>query len=407
MIETGLGPTAPDSSAFLALGGLLVLIAWSPWKRLFPAVLGLCSLGAAATWLDPASAAVLAVFVLAPYPLIRLRWGRGDRAPGRLVPVLILWQVGLFALIKGHPGIVLGDLLGHPVAVIGVSYIMFRQIALLVDAPYSGDQPFGINRYLTFLLAFWTLIAGPIQTYAAFNAGLARIGRPAPSDALRHMHRAVNGLIKAFLIAPLFLEPSRIGGLLNTEAGWVDLAVVFYGYPVYLYLNFSGYMDLVIGLAKLCGVDSLPENFDRPYLARNTQDFWTRWHISLGVWIRHYLFMPLTKTLVSAWGPARQGPALIAAVTVTFLLVGLWHGPTSNFVVFGLLQALGIVAVGLYGRLLKSWIPDKARRKAFAARPLTTGAAMVLSFHFTCFSFLFLENGTGDVIAALTGFFAR
>ena len=90
--------------------------------------------------------------------------------------------------------------------------------------------------------------------------------------------------------------------------GWkylVEFAVVFYFYPIYLYSNFAGYCDIVIASSRFFGM-KLPENFNRPWLARNVLDFWTRWHITLGTWIRDYLFMQMYKPVVDA---GRSGPS--------------------------------------------------------------------------------------------------
>jgi len=395
-----LGIATSSSVGFLAVAGVLVLLAWSPWVRYFLPALLLGSLFVLASWLGPLDAVAMALFVFAPFPLIRIRWQKGDAAAHWPLVLGITLQIAMFAAIRRYAGIDLADLFGQPVAVIGLSYIMFRQIALLVEAPHVGELPLNATHYTAFLIAFWTLIAGPIQSYAGFVAGLSRVGRPDTGMTVEQMHRIVNGLIKSVLIAPLFLEPSRVGLLTNPDATWLDFAIVFYSYPIYLYLNFAGYVDIVIGFAKLCGFDTIPENFNRPYLARNTQDFWTRWHISLGIWIRHYVFTPLSKLLIVHCPDGLHGLALVATVLITFLIVGLWHGPTLNFIVFGLLQALGIIVVGIYGRVLKGAL-SKAQRARLSAHPATSALSIFLSFNFTCLSFLFLENSVADTVDAI------
>ena len=127
-------------------------------------------------------------------------------------------------------------------------------------------------RYMGFILSPWTLIAGPIQRYDSFCTGLETIGRP-ETKILKGAHRIINGLLLAFVAAPLFLEPSRISNLLHPEAQWIDFLVVFYGFPFYLYLNFAGYTSIMVGCARICGFSNLPENFNHPYLASNTWIF--------------------------------------------------------------------------------------------------------------------------------------
>jgi D-alanyl-lipoteichoic acid acyltransferase DltB (MBOAT superfamily) len=113
-------------------------------------------------------------------------------------------------------------------------------------------------------------------------------------------------------------------------------------YTLYLYFNFSGYMDIVIGLGGLLG-QTLPENFREPFAARNFLDFWTRWHITLSEWFKTYLFNPLLKALAGRFRSPAAMPWLgVFCFFVTFLVMGLWHGTTTVFVAYGLL--LGFAA---------------------------------------------------------------
>ena len=138
-------------------------------------------------------------------------------------------------------------------------------------------------------------------------------------------------------------SPSGLG---RTEAIGHFLGVLYF-YPLYLYLNFSGYCDIVIAGASFFGM-KLPENFDQPYLSRNVIDFWTRFHRTLGFWIRDYLFLPLYKAVAERW-PKRADLLAFLCYFVAFFVAGIWHGPTANFVVFGLLQAVGVSAAKLMG----------------------------------------------------------
>jgi hypothetical protein len=113
-------------------------------------------------------------------------------------------------------------------------------------------------------------------------------------------------------------------------------------YPFFLYSNFSGYIDIVIALARLMRV-RLPENFDRPFSASSFIDFWNRWHISLSNWLKSYVYNPLLMTLMRRISSAALQPLLgVFCFFVTFFLVGIWHGRTSEFVIFGILQGGGV-----------------------------------------------------------------
>ena len=116
--------------------------------------------------------------------------------------------------------------------------------------------------------------------------------------------------------------------------------LMLYLYLFYLYMNFSGYCDIVIAGASLVGL-RLPENFNQPFLARNILDYWSRWHITLGHWIRDYLFTPFYKA------GAERFPAILSAVAVigyfvAFTLAGIWHGSTWNFLIYGLLHGAAL-----------------------------------------------------------------
>lgn len=399
-----LGPISVHHIGFAVVATGLILLAWSRWKTFFPAVFLAASLVIVATWLGPLDALALAVFLAAPYPAIACLWGRKDTNGFPLMAGVIVFLVILFVYLKRYDWIAQIPLFSHPIAIIGLSFMLFRVIHLVVEAPYLGHLPFGPGRYLGFVLAFWTLISGPIQRYDAFVHGMAAIGRPPDAEALRFAHRTVTGLIKAFLIAPLFLGASDLSLLRGPSADWLDFAVVFYAYPVYLYLNFSGYTDAMIGIAGLCGMTTMPENFNRPYLARNIQDFWGRWHMSFGTWIKHYLFTPLMKSLLSIpGGRTKDVAATVAAVVITFLVVGAWHGTSASFIVFGLLHGLAVLTAVAWGMLLVRLLGKKGRRQ-FENRPWVRVTAIFLCFHYVCATFALIPNDLGVLARTLRHF---
>jgi D-alanyl-lipoteichoic acid acyltransferase DltB (MBOAT superfamily) len=135
----------------------------------------------------------------------------------------------------------------------------------------------------------------------------------------------------------------------------------------------------------------LPENFDRPYLARNVPDFWNRWHISLTHWIRDYVFMTSYKAAAErfpAWGKY-LGWALLF---LSLLLAGMWHGSTAGFMVFGALNGLGAVAAQVYGELLKKLLGRNGFQAYMRSRFVRT-VAIVLTLSFEAFSLVFFSSG--------------
>lgn len=399
----GLAPISVNSVPFAALSLAVILVSWSRWQARFPIALACVSAIMLLSWSRPLDLAALLLFLGPPFLATRMIWGRAGATPSALAWLLIAWEVLLFIYLRKYSWV--GDFgwLDHQFAVIGLSYMLFRAIHLLVEAPHLGHLPFSPARYFTYMTAFWTLLSGPIQRYEAFCEGLGKAGRPDIDAAIDAAHRAVNGLIKAFLIAPVFLKASDISALSAPGAGWIDFAIVLYCYPIYIYLNFSGYTDLMIAIARLCGVTTMPENFNRPYLARNLLDFWGRWHISFGTWIRQYVFTPLSQNLLRVAPRRLHNAMLIVCVVVTFLIVGAWHGTTLNFLIFGLLHGAGIVATAIYGAALRRLLARDSR-KAFERHPLVHAASVFLCFNYVCATILLFPNQADDLARILGGF---
>ncbi len=398
-------PISVDSIGFALLASSLILCAWGErTRKYFLPALGLVSAFMALTWLKPADLLALAAFLVPPYLLIRSRWGADPDEGQSAVVVLLVWQVGLFILLRGYGPADIECWISHPVSVIGLSYILFRQIHMIVDAPDSGDLPLTPLHYWGYLAAFWTFLAGPIQRYEDFCDGLNEIGRPDTAEQLAAGHRIANGLILGFLIAPLFLPTQNLALLREEGANWLDFLIVFYSFPIYLYLNFTGYTDVMIGISRLCGMTTMPENFNRPFLGRNIQDFWARWHISLSTWIGHYVFNPLNATIMRRVDPAWHKLAMAGALYVTFFVVGMWHGTTLNFFIFGLAHATGVLVNVAYGAMMTRWL-GRDRRKVVLAHPVMRWASIFLCINYICITMFVVNYDLTDLYQTMRLFF--
>ena len=243
--------------------------------------------------------------------------------------------------------------------------MLFRQIHVLVDAAQGQIERISLWSYVNYQLNLFTILAGPIQRYQDFDEQWRTL-QPVladPHELLRNCLRLLVGVLKIALIAPLFYKgwnELQVPLVSQHVAGWkylVEFLVVFYFYPVYLYCNFSGYCDIVIAAGRFFGM-RLPENFNRPYLARNVIEFWTRWHITLGTWIRDYLFMPMYKPVVERW-PKRAPSLAWLFYFLAFVVAGVWHGTTLNFLFYGLWQGMGVSATKLY----ENWLLARRGRK--------------------------------------------
>lgn len=316
----------------------------------------------------------------------------------------MVFELFLFFFFRRYPGVERFDWIVHPVTLVGVSYIMFRQVHLVIDAPYS-TAPLTPLRYFAYTTAFWTLLAGPIQRYDDFCGGLSHVSAEGGQEVLGPLHRVTTGVLKAFVLAPIFAASSKLVPLTPEDPNWIRWGLGFYSYFIFLYFDFSGYTDIVIGMARLCGFDTLPENFDRPYAARNVQEFWARWHMSLGSWFRDYVYTPLFKIFAERLDLRLYWLANVVALFITFTLVGVWHGPGLNFLTFGLFQALGVSAAALM-RVLREQLSDE-RREWLEESATVSWLARIFCFHYICGSFLLLENSPAEVaryLASISAF---
>jgi D-alanyl-lipoteichoic acid acyltransferase DltB (MBOAT superfamily) len=395
-------PITIGTASFYALAVLLAVLVRTPARELFLVFLAGANVIVLASWLRPFDALALGVVLIPTYLAARANWGKNEAAHRWMLVALIAAVVILFLVLRRYPGFDLQGWTAHPVSIIGISYIMFRLIHLLVEAP-AATVPLTPMRFFAFATAFWTLLAGPIQRYEDFCSGLARVTQAGPSEVLAPAHRITTGILKAFVLAPIFFEDTKIRPISMEEFNWISWIATFYSSFLFIYLDFSGYTDIVVGVARLCGFNTLPENFDRPYLARNVQEFWGRWHISLGTWFRDYFYTPLFKWLAGLTGFRAFALLNAAALFFTFTAVGLWHGPGLNFLAFGMAQAIGVLTAVL-GRDVRRALLSRKCSEAWEQSALVSALSRLLCFHYICATFLLLDNSpatVGDFLVAL------
>lgn len=267
-------------------------------------------------------------------------------------------------------------------SIVGYSYVALR-IAELFRAMYEQrhDAP-DLVATVNYLLPFHMLAAGPIQSFDDFSTqpqGPRTLSRLLVLEATE---RIAFGVFKKFVLAygvqKLFLTDFTAGG-----AYWFFEAQMFF---IWLYLDFSAYSDIAVGVGKLLGVHT-PENFNRPYFARNITVFWERWHITLSMWIRRNLFFPIQVALLRRTGGKHSMLCGAVGFLVSFLLCGLWHGIAWNFVVWGLMHASGLIGVNVYRKALADrW--GKAGVKRYLANPYIKGVSMAITFEWVALSHL-------------------
>ena len=385
----------------LFCGGLGLVVQLVPGKWLRQLVLA----GASAAFLaslvpDQRSWICFGVFLSVTYAALVLvrAWPRGGIATlGIALAVLLYLYLKRYALVAEFVPIPFElDLEVHPVEVVGLSYMTFKFIHMLVDQWEGQLAPFNLWTYLNYQLSFFTLTAGPIQRYNDFLSYWNAIDRaPAARDGVVCWIRILAGMIKIGVLGVYFQSAYRAASDGHETFTLEEALVCFYGYPVYLYCNFSGYTDVMIGAAGLLGF-RLSENFNHPWLARNVLDFWDRWHITLTHWIRDYVFMTSYKTAATRF-PRAARPWSYALLFVALFLAGVWHGTTNGFVVFGILNGLGAAMTRAYGDVLRAALGRKgldAYLRNRAARLL----AVLVTLHYVCLCQLFFASNCQTAI---------
>ena len=217
---------------------------------------------------------------------------------------------------------------------IGVSFVVFEKITYLVDTYRGISKPAATFwDYCLFVLFFPKLLAGPILKYHEMQDQIAKPRSVEWSDFGIGFLRFSRGIGRKVLIADTL--GTFVNAVFATDPASLDATHAWLGltsFTLQIYFDFAGYSDMAIGLARMLGF-SLKENFNTPYVARSMTDFWRRWHISLTTWIRDYLYKPL--------GGNRAGEArTYLNLWICFLLSGLWHGASWNFVLWGAYNGL-------------------------------------------------------------------
>ncbi|MCE9673833.1 MBOAT family protein [Myxococcus stipitatus] len=222
---------------------------------------------------------------------------------------------------------------------VGLSFYVFQAISYTVDV-YRGkaSAEHNILEHLLYMLFFPRVVSGPIVRASDLMARFRDVPTLTPDDGGRAMFRIAVGLVKKLVIAdvlgsgivdPVFAAPEKYAS--------AECVVAAIAYTFELYYDFSGYSDIALGVAALFGF-KFPENFNRPYLAKNLGEFWNRWHMSLSTWLRDYLYRPLGGNRVSK-------PRVLFNLMTVMVLGGLWHGADWRFAVWGAVHgvALGVL----------------------------------------------------------------
>ena len=238
---------------------------------------------------------------------------------------------------------------------IGISFYTFQVISYIVDV-YRGDvrRSDNVIDFALFAMLFAQLIAGPIVRYKTIEKEV-RHRVVLPDSFIYGVKRFMIGFAKKIIFANSLgrISDLAFSSLNQHYLGKLLTVLVVVCYSIQIYLDFSAYSDMAIGIGKMLGFN-FDENFNLPFIAKSITEFWKRWHISLSSFFRDYVYIPL--------GGSRKGITRTCInLTIVFVLSGFWHGASFNFLFWGLYNAFFIVIERLISSKYKIYIPDTIR----------------------------------------------
>ncbi|MFO0682993.1 MAG: MBOAT family O-acyltransferase [Sandaracinus sp.] len=370
---------------FTIVASCLFYMAWNPWY------LGLILLSTLVDW------AVARSIHATEVEAERKRW----------LAVSVVMNLTLLGVFKYYDfgaravtdGLALLDVHVRPALLqmalpVGISFYTFESLSYCIDVYRRKCAPAETPLKLLFFITFFPkLVAGPIARPADL---LPQLDRPPVIDRARvgdALFLIGVGLIKKVVFAD-YLSVNLVDRVFDDPEHYsgVETVIGLFGFTLQIYCDFSGYTDIARGSAKLFGIE-LPENFDRPYQARSPAEFWRRWHMTLSTWLRDYLYFPLGG---SQLGPVRT----YFNLWLTIFLIGLWHGASWTFVIYGALQGTAVALHRFVSKRALRKPEDDARDPAWLVVLKVAGTLSFAVFTRILFRATSLTNA-GEVTARL------
>lgn len=272
---------------------------------------------------------------------------------------------------------------------LGISYFSFKLIHYAVEVSRGNIKERSLSKFFAYIFLFPIFTAGPIERYDHFLENLETNWQR--STMVEGIMRIAYGLIKILVIAKFFqyeiygLNNPTIFGVIHETPTLHVWCFVILSYLT-AYLDFSAYSDIAIGASRLFGI-RIMENFRFPILARNISDFWNRWHMTLARWCQSYVYMPVIAYTRNPY----------AAVYATFLAMGLWHGATAPWIMWGLYHATGVAVFTTLSRYRRKLGVDHAIYRY--SRPI--GVPLTFLFVSGSYAFSTSESGWTSILILL------
>lgn len=267
----------------------------------------------------------------------------------------------------------------HLLFPLGISFYTFQALSYLTEIYWKEEEPEeNLTDFMIYMLFFMKFLSGPIERARDMLPQLKSGKLVAYQSIVYGMKLIVVGLVKKLILAD-YISP-HIDGIFNSvhAASGVQLLMACLLYPIELYGDFSGYTDIALGGACMLGFKLSP-NFNRPFIAQTTAEFWRRWHMSLSFWVRDYLYLPLSSGM-RRWGQW----GVFLSLSLTFAGLGAWHGAGWNFIIYGLIQGLLIfyeMKTAIFRNKLKTWLGN----------PLFSALSIIRTYLLFAFSLIFFR----------------
>ena len=371
-----------NSLPFLAFLTFLVATYWVLPHRFRWVLLLTASYVFCATW-APQFVIWLALSTMIAYTLARLMVGTSDPNPRKALLALgIVSNVSLHFVLKyldfgvdtlrtlfGYLGLTYQVSVPNLLLPIGISFYTLQAISYLIDVYRGKIEPeTHVGLFALYMAFFPKLVSGPIERAGHLIPQFRQTHSLDTSRLFSGLQLVLWGMFKKVVIADrLAVYVNEVYADPGGYAGWTILIAILFS-AAYIYIDFSGYSDIAIGVARLFDFEVI-QNFRQPYLASSISEFWRRWHISFSSWLRDYLYIPLGGNRVPRW---RQN----LNVLIVFVASALWHGATWTFVIWGALHGVYNVLEGRSKNAI-DWIERTLRLEQTAVRR-TMGTVMTI-----------------------------
>ena len=262
---------------------------------------------------------------------------------------------------------------------LGFSYVAFRLIHTIRDRIAGKLPDVTLQEFVTYIIFFPTFTAGPIDRIQRFTSDLREEFVLRTPQLIKGMKRITIGVFKKFIVADslalIALNPQNAAQSSSPLWTWVLL----YAFSIRIYLDFSGYTDIAIGIGNFLGFN-LPENFKWSYLQPNLTMFWSNWHMTLTNWFRAYFFNPMTRAMRASKHKIPMWVIIFFGQMGTMVLIGLWHGITWNFILWGVWHGAGLFLHNRWSNFFKSRI--SIENKSLNVQRVTKATGVLLTFNF-------------------------